>query len=166
MPQTPPPPATNLKELFSFRLNVLAHLSSKLAAHVNREDFGLDPREWRIVALLGAFAPLSPLALARELDIDKSQASRMIAGLIERGLLQRHADENDGRGVQLTLTAEGKALYRKVFPKALKRNETLRSVLSPEEQLQLDDMLQRLTAHAVQMLEAARTPKTRKPRAP
>ena len=164
MPHTPPPPAANLKELFSFRLNVLAHLSSKLAAHVNREDFGLDPREWRIVALLGAFAPLSLLTLAREVDIDKSQASRMVSELTERGLLKRNVDENDGRGVQLTLTSEGKALYRKVFPKALKRNQALLSVLTAEEQVVLDGMLERLTEHAVGMLETAREGKGRKGR--
>jgi DNA-binding MarR family transcriptional regulator len=162
MSHTPSPPAANLKELFSFRLNVLAHLSSKLAAHVNREDFGLDPREWRIVALLGAFAPLSLLTLAREVDIDKSQASRMVSELTERGLLKRNVDENDGRGVQLTLTSEGKALYRKVFPKALKRNQALLSVLTAEEQVVLDGMLERLTGHAVGMLERAREGKGRK----
>ena len=164
MPAIPPLPAANLKELFSFRLNVLAHLSSKLAAHLNREDFGLDPREWRIVALLGAFAPLSLQTLAREVDIDKSQASRMVTELTERGLLKRNIDENDGRGVQLSLTAEGKSLYRKVFPKALKRNQTLLSVLTAEEQVLLDDMLGRLTGHAVGMLEEARMPRGKKGR--
>lgn len=162
MPSRPPP--GNLKELFSFRLNVLAHLSSKLAAHVNREDFGLDPREWRIVALLGAFAPLSLQQLAKEVDVDKSQASRIVSSLIQRGYLLRDADENDGRGIQLSLTTQGRTLYRSVFPKALKRNEKLLSVLSPEERAVMDDMLARLTQHALAMLEDARKPPPRKPR--
>jgi len=67
----------NLKELFSFRLNVLAHLSSKIAALVNEHEFGLDSREWRIIGLLGAFSPFSLQTLAREVTVDKSQASRM-----------------------------------------------------------------------------------------
>jgi DNA-binding MarR family transcriptional regulator len=149
-------PPTNLKELFSFRLNVLAHLSSKIAALVNDQEFGLDSREWRIIGLLGAFSPFSLQTLAREVNVDKSQASRIVSGLIERGLLQRGADENDGRGVQLSLTTQGKTLYRKVFPKAVKRNEAVLSVLSPNDRECLERALTLLTARAGELLADAR----------
>ena len=106
---------TNLKELFSFRLNMLAHMSSKIAALINEREFELDSREWRIIGLLGAFSPFSLQALAREVNVDKSQASRIVAGLIQRGILQRGADETDGRGVQLSLSPAGRVIYRKVL---------------------------------------------------
>lgn len=151
----------NLKELFSFRLNVLAHLSSKIAALVNEHEFGLDSREWRIIGLLGAFSPFSLQTLAREVNVDKSQASRIVSGLIERGLLQRSADANDGRGVQLSLTPQGKTLYRKVFPKAVKRNDALLSVLSDEDRECLERVLTLLTARALELVADTRQ-KTRK----
>lgn len=151
-----PPLPTNLKELFSFRLNVLAHLSSKIAALVNEQEFGLDSREWRIIGLLGAFSPFSLQTLAREVNVDKSQASRIVSGLIDRGLLQRGADENDGRGVQLSLTPLGKSLYRKVFPKAVKRNEALLSALSPQDRECLERALTLLTVRASELLADAR----------
>lgn len=150
------PPPANLKELFSFRLNVLAHLSSKTAALVNEQEFGLDSREWRIIGLLGAFSPFSLQTLAREVNVDKSQASRIVSGLIERGLLQRGADENDGRGVQLSLTTQGRTLYRKVFPKAVKRNEALLSALSPQDRDCLERALTLLTERAGELLADAR----------
>ena len=149
-------PPTNLKELFSFRLNVLAHVSSKVAALLNQQDFDLQPRDWRIIGLLGAFAPMSLQALAREVDVDKSQASRIVSELIERDLLARNADANDGRGVQLSLTSKGKALYRKAFPRAVKRNEMLLSVLTKEERAVLELALDKLSAQAKLMLEEAR----------
>lgn len=149
-------PPANLKELFSFRLNVLAHRSSKIAALVNEQEFELDSREWRIIGLLGAFSPLSLQALAREVDVDKSQASRIVSGLIQRELLNRETDENDGRGVQLSLTAQGKTVYRKVFPKAIQRNESLLSVLSKEDRQSLERILTQLTERAGEMLEQAR----------
>lgn len=146
----------NLKDLFSFRLNVLAHRSSKIAALVNEQEFELDAREWRIIALLGAFSPFSLQALAREVDVDKSQASRIVSGLIQRGLLHRGADENDGRGVQLSLTPQGKTVYRRVFPKAVERNESLLSVLSEDDRQSLERILTQLTERAGEMLEEAR----------
>ena len=155
-------PPANLKELFSFRLNVLARRSSLIAELLMEREFELDLREWRIIGLLGAFSPYSLQALAREVNVDKSQASRIVSGLIQRGLLQRGADENDGRGVQLSLTAQGKSVYRKVFPKAVKRNEALLSVLSEEDRDTLERILAQLTERAGEMLEQARGEKLKK----
>lgn len=148
--------ARNFKELISFRLNMLASTWSRLAAETNQRDFGLDPREWRIVGMLGTHAPMSLQGLAREVNLDKSQASRTVSEMIERGLLQRESDESDGRGVQLSLTAQGRALYRKVFPRAVKRNEELLSVLSEEERAVLDRALDVLTSHAQKTLAKSR----------
>ncbi len=145
-----------LKDLMSFRLNILVNLWTRLATEMNQRDFGLDQREWRILGLLGGYAPLSLKSLAREAKLDKSQASRSVSAMTERGLLRRDSDESDGRGVLLSLTPEGKALYRKVFPRAVKRNEELLSVLTPDERAVLEGALSRLTAHAQQALASSR----------
>lgn len=157
-PESPvvPPTARHFKELVSFRMNMLASTWSRLAAESNERDFDLDAREWRIVGMLGAQAPMSLLGLAREVNVDKSQASRSVSALIERGLLQRESDETDGRGIQLSLTRQGLQLYRKVFPKAVKRNEELLSVLSPEERVVFDRAIDLLTEHAHKTLSKAR----------
>lgn len=150
------PASSHFKELVSFRLNTLASIWSRLAAEANQRDFELDPREWRILGMLGAYAPMSLQQLAREINVDKSQASRSVSALFDRGLLQRGSDASDGRGVQLSLTRKGLQLYRKVFPKALQRNEELLSVLSEDERAVLDRALDLLTEHAQQTLAQAR----------
>ncbi len=176
MPRTPAPsldvdaplPAPrHLKELISFRINILVSLWTRLASEMNQREFGLDMREWRILGLVGGYAPMSLMGLAREAKLDKSQASRSVTGMIERGLLRREVDASDGRGIQLSLTPAGKALYRKVFPRAVQRNEDLLSVLSPEERAVLEGALSRLTAHAQQTLAHSREARggRRKPRA-
>ncbi len=154
------------KELASFRLNMLASHWSRLAAESNQQDFELDPREWRILGMLGSYAPMSLQGLAREVNIDKSLASRAVSLMTERGLLQRESDETDGRGIQLSLTAKGKRLYRKVFPTAVQRNEDLLAVLSPEEREVFDRALDRLTAHACETLARAREKQHKKKRKP
>ena len=150
---TDPTPA-NLTELFTFRLNRLASTHSRLAALINDRQYGLGMRDWRMLAMLGAFSPLSLSQLARETNIDKSLASRSASALIERGLVTRSADEADGRGVRLGLTAEGKALYRKVFRKAIARNELALSVLTPAERRTISVALGKLTNHAFALLSA------------
>jgi DNA-binding MarR family transcriptional regulator len=161
-PAKAPAAARHFKELVSFRLNMLASAWSRLAAESNERDFGLDPREWRILGMLGAYAPMSLQGLAREVNVDKSQASRSVSALIERGLLQRDSDASDGRGVQLSLTRQGMQLYRKVFPRAARRNEELLAVLSPDEREVLDRVLDRLTQHAHATLVKAREQGERK----
>lgn len=146
---------TDLKALFSYRLNRLAFVSSRLAAAQNETSYAMGPRDWRVIALLAANAPMSLNALARESNIDKSQASRTVADLIERKLIKRSADETDGRGVSLDLTAAGRTLYKKVFPAAIARNEMLLSVLSPAERDVLERAVDKLTDHGLSLLDAA-----------
>ena len=150
------PNPVNLKELFSYRLNRLAHVSSRIASTVNESQFGLGPRDWRIIGLLGAFAPLSLNELAHEANLDKSQASRSVSDLIERGYVNRGTDATDGRGIQLSLTTKGKNLYRKVFPNSVERNEALLAVLTPDEREVLESVLDKLTGHSISMLTALR----------
>jgi len=150
------PNPVNLKELFSYRLNRLAHVSSRIASTVNESQFGLGPRDWRIIGLLGAFSPLSLNELAHEANLDKSQASRSVSDLIERGYVNRGADATDGRGIQLSLTTKGKNLYRKVFPNSVERNEALLAVLTPDEREVLETVLDKLTGHSISMLTSLR----------
>jgi DNA-binding MarR family transcriptional regulator len=148
------PAPTQLKALFSYRLNRLAFVSSRLAAAVNESRYEMGPRDWRIIALLAAEAPMSLNTLARESNIDKGQASRTVADLIERKLIKRSADEQDGRGISLDLTAAGRNLYKKVFPAAVERNESLLSILSANERRVLESALDKLTAHGLGLLES------------
>ena len=154
-PQSPQSP-DNFKALFSFKLNVLAHRMSQLAALMNQQLFQLDAREWRILGLLGTSSPLSLQTLANEVGIDKSQASRIVTALIERGLLQRNAHDEDGRAIHLSLTPQGKQLYKKAFPKAVQRNQALLSVLSAKDQQLFEQSLDKLSLQAADLLGQAR----------
>ncbi|HYG42607.1 MAG TPA: MarR family winged helix-turn-helix transcriptional regulator [Bordetella sp.] len=145
-----------LKDLFSYRLNRLAHVSSRIAAGLNESRYGVGPREWRIIALLGAAAPMSLNALARESNVDKSQASRAVSELIERKLIRRSADAEDGRGISLDLTAAGRRLYQEMFPAAVVRNESLLEVLTAAERDTIERALDKLIVRALEMFHDAK----------
>jgi len=87
--------ALTIRDLLSYRLHVVANLLSRGAAMRYRREFGVSLWEWRTVALLGAQAPRSLNDLAAAAGLDKSQMSRVVAGLVERGIVARGADETD-----------------------------------------------------------------------
>lgn len=145
-----------ITDLLSSRLHNLAGLSAASASLRVQRKFSLTLLEWRSIGMLGAYAPLSLKELARRAALDKSYASRTLAGLIERGLVVSERSDADARAVMLSLTKAGEALYRKVIADANTRNEQLLSPLTPEQRKQLMDMLATLTVSARRVLDEER----------
>lgn len=143
----------NITDLLSFRLHQLANLSSVMATMRYERKFKLTLLEWRAIAMLGGFEPMSLKDLARRAGLDKSYASRTLAGLIERGLVNSEKSDSDGRGVMLSLSSSGEALYRKVFPDAVERNERLLGALSPAQREQLYELLGLVQVSARRLLD-------------
>jgi len=89
-------------------------------------------------------------------DVDKSQASRMVSSLIERGYLKRVIDAKDARGILLSLTPKGQATFELAFPSAVERNDALLTVLTTPERVVFDRCLDKLIAHAKNQLDDIR----------
>lgn len=145
----------SIRELISYRLQKAIVFTTKQTHAVYSRKFNVTGVEWRLIGNLSMDGPLSLRELSEETDIQLAQASRTIASLIERGLVQGDADELDGRRVLLSLTTEGRALYRKVFAEAKKRHQELLSVLSEEEQAGLFLALEKLSEHGRALVEAS-----------
>ncbi|GAA1667871.1 hypothetical protein GCM10010977_13490 [Citricoccus zhacaiensis] len=76
----------------------------------------LDPVAVRALYGLGTAGGTSrPSALADELHLTRPSTSKLIARLVEAGLVDRHPDESDGRSVQLELTEEGHRTFETLF---------------------------------------------------
>ena len=142
------PQPEGIRDLISYRLHVLANLSARWAEARYQQRFGLKLLEWRAIALLGGYAPQSLNELARSAGLEKSYASRTVAGLIKRKLVTSGPDDRDGRGKLFVLTRSGKALYRKVFEDAIARSEAWLSIFSKGERMALMVLLERLTEQA------------------
>lgn len=151
-----------IKDLVSYRVHVVANLVSRGAAMRYRREFDVSLWEWRTIALLGDHAPLSLNELARSAGLDKSQMSRVVSGLIERGLVLRGADESDGRGVQLSLTKAGERVHVGLINAATERNEALMACLTDEEAACLDRALGKLADGARELIRKEEQPAGRK----
>ena len=140
---------TEIKDLISYQLHTVANLLSRGAELRYRREFGVSLWEWRTVALLGGAAgALSLNELARAAGIDKSQMSRVVSGLAARRLVLRAIDADDGRGVRLTLTRTGRALYAGLIRAAAERNGAFLDCLNAKERAAFDAALGKLAARA------------------
>ncbi|MDR6423012.1 MarR family winged helix-turn-helix transcriptional regulator [Paraburkholderia phenoliruptrix] len=135
-----------LEQLLTYRLHVLNKLAERGISERYQDKLGVTLPEARVIASVGSFGPFSIMELARHANLDKSQASRAAEALIRQGLVKREASAEDGRVVLVSLTAEGRALYRKVMPIARKWNGDLFVSLDEKEKRALGEALDKVIA--------------------
>ena len=144
---------TEIRDLLSYRVHMVANLLSRGAELRYRREFGVSLWEWRTIALLGAAEPQSLGDLARAAGIDKSQMSRVVSGLAKRKLVMRDANDADGRGVHLRLSKAGRKLYGGLIGAAAERDAALRNCLSNNEKTVFARALSKLAGQARSLIQ-------------
>lgn len=140
----PAPDDLPLERTLSFRLLMLHKLSERDSAGEFLQALGLTPSDGRALATLGAFEPLSVVALAEACSLNKGQASRAAQALVDQGLADKRDSAADGRGVVLTLTPAGRELHARTVKLVNQRSRRLFGCLSQAEQQLFSDLLDRL----------------------
>jgi DNA-binding MarR family transcriptional regulator len=138
-----------LEQFLTYRMHVLNKLSERGISERYQAKLDISLPEARIIASVGSFGPFSVMDLARHANLDKSQASRSADALMQRGLLQRKASDEDGRVVVISLTDEGRALYRQVMPIARKWNADLFDCLDEGEKALFGRALDKVIANVL-----------------
>ncbi len=108
------------------------------------EAFGLDGSDWRTLAVLANYAPISAKALAETLDIHQVQMTRALTKLHNLGLLSRRTDKHDKRKIVLQLNRKGKAIYEEIAPRAQALEEKNFASFSAAERKQVLALLDKL----------------------
>ncbi len=140
--------ALDLEKFLPYRLSVLAQLVSESLHDLYAGPHGLSVTQWRVMAALGRFAPLTASEVGQRIVMDKVAVSRAVASLMKRGLVERSADLDDRRRASLHLTRHGRAIHAEIVPLALKYEADLYQALSTEERQTLNGLCDRLLAHA------------------
>ena len=144
----PSGPVTALQRTLTHRLHTLHKLSDRVSQAAYLDDAKMSMSEGRCLAAIGAFEPLSINDLAHGANLNKGQASRAAQALVDAGLVRKGADDQDGRGVVLSLTAKGRAQWKRVMHLIERRNEEIFGCLSADERERFGDALDRLIAQA------------------
>ena len=143
-----PSRALDLENFLPYRLSILAQLVSDSLHDLYAQPYGLTVTQWRVMAALGRFAPLTASEVGQRIVMDKVAVSRAVAGLMQRGLIERATDRADRRRASLRLTARGRAMHARIVPIALDYETKLYQALTPEESRVFNNLSDRLFARA------------------
>ena len=137
-------PELNLKEFLPYRLSIVTNRISASFARLYSEKFNLSIPEWRVMAVLGQQPGLSADEVCGETEMDKVPVSRAVSKLLDKGLLKRNFSGQDRRRSILNLSEAGYGIYAQIVPLALCYEAELKTVLTAEEQSQLERLLDKL----------------------
>ena len=137
-----------LHDFLPYRLAVLAKIVGISLSKIYRERFGITNQQWRVIFALARQADCSASHIVHHAALDKVQVSRAVAGLIEKKLLERSADNIDRRNSILNLTIEGWKVYDQIAPEAIAFEARLKDFLDEREAALLDTLLSKLTDKA------------------
>ncbi|SJZ56913.1 DNA-binding transcriptional regulator, MarR family [Enhydrobacter aerosaccus] len=137
-----------LENFLPYRLSILTQVVSEALHDLYAGPFGLTVTQWRVMAALGRFAPLTASEVGQRIVMDKVAVSRAVAGLMNRGLIERATDRKDRRRASLRLSTAGSDMHAQIVPIALAYEARLHEALSEDEQRLFDRLSDRLLARA------------------
>lgn len=132
-------------ELLTQRLVNLLRLLDKEARETLERECGLRILDWRILASVAETTPITVRELAERLFISRSEASRSAAVLVDRGLITREDDPDDGRSCLFLITPQGAEIHARVLPLRQAFMARIISQFTPEERDVFNSVLDRLT---------------------
>jgi DNA-binding MarR family transcriptional regulator len=146
-PDGPDTSAFQLDDFVTFRLAGLAQLVLLHGRRAYAERFGLSIAQWRILALIARAGETTLNELADRVRYDKSQISRAITALVERGAVNRMVSPTDLRSNVVSLTEAGRALYEAAMPLGRERQRELLALLTPDQRREFYTIIDILTRH-------------------
>lgn len=108
----------------------------------------LESWEFDVLAALrraGSPNELSPKALLEQTYVSSGTMTNRIDGMARRGLVERRTDPNDGRGVLVSMTAEGRDRVDAAISHLVDAEAELLAGLSKADQERLAALLRRLS---------------------
>ena len=134
-------------EVFSRISRLARHLD--LARRTAFTEHGIESWEFDVLAALrraGSPYELSPGRLLRETLVTSGTMTNRVDRLAARGLVERHPDPDDRRGVIVRLTADGKAAVDGAVEALLAAEAGLLADLSARDRAKLAGLLRALLA--------------------
>jgi len=124
----------------------LMRASNRLTSQVHRHllDDNLTHSQFAVLEALYHLGPLSPSDLGEKILKSNANLTTVIDSLEKKQLVARERSENDRRRVTVILTRSGEALIARIFPRHAETIERALSILTPEEQQQLGQLLKKL----------------------
>ncbi|HEY9348848.1 MAG TPA: MarR family transcriptional regulator [Inquilinus sp.] len=112
------------------------------AAGIGEQD--LTATQWAVLAKLLERGPCSQNRLGRRTAMDAATIKGVVDRLGKRGLIDTRPDPEDGRRLEVALTAAGQALAERIAPNAHRITDETLAPLTEAEQVTLVELLRKL----------------------
>lgn len=145
-----------LDDWLPYQFSVITNRVSSLLARMYSEEFGIGVVEWRLLANLGSFSPMSAKELSESTAMDQVSVTRALTSLVDKKLVSRKVDAKDRRKVVLRLTKAGTDAYERVMPLAKAIEQELTSALTPQDLDTVHAAMQVLVNRANTTLDSTR----------
>lgn len=116
-------------------------------SHRTEEDirsYGLTAPQFGVLETLGHLGPMLTGELSRKRLVSGGNVTVVVDNLVKQGLVERRVCAEDRRQIFVQLTAKGRRLFEKIFPKHAAFVTALASALTEEEQAELARLLKKL----------------------
>jgi DNA-binding MarR family transcriptional regulator len=138
--------ALDMARYLPYRVHLLA---TKIASAPNftlSTGVLVKARDWRILACLGAFGPLTSTEISEVVGMEAPTTSRAVQYLQENGLVMTRVSPQDRRKSLISLTAAGAAAHDEIAPTRREAGDRVESLLSPSDRAELYRILDKLDA--------------------
>ena len=141
----------NLQTVLPFRFLQLglkmADTGNKLSELIRKSGVNIGEREWRVIALLGAYGGLTNGQLASTSSMDAATISRAVKTLKEIGFVDSLQSKRDRRRLLIFLTPEGARYHDTITPKRIETGNEIAAGLTVQELKTLGRLLDKLDRH-------------------
>lgn len=133
-----------LDKRINYRFNQISHRWSALVIALVRKKYQLSPAEMKMLSVIGCYQPMSPGDLVNRTTSDSPKVARVVARLVEAGLIERVQDSVDGRRAVLTVTAQGAIVNEEIDRISHQVQTRISEALTAEDRKRLDAILGKL----------------------
>ena len=154
MPNTAAPAQPLDVETAARLRTAIGRLARRLRTTAAARQAGLTPTAISVLLNLSRCAPVRISDLAESEGINPTMLSRVISGMVEKGLLERTSDADDRRAAWVDITIQGRRLTRRMKNERTEALNSAMSGLAPEERRRIERALPALEALAGQLKDA------------
>lgn len=146
-----------IQDFLLFRLSRILLIGGSMVTRICEGQFGITRREWTILALVAQADEVKWSRILELSELDEARLSRAVSSLVAKGLALKR--QRPSRGVSVSLTDAGRAVFAQLFPVARSVNLRLLEGLDDGERRQLGLALESIHRQATALAEAMPLPK-------
>lgn len=128
-----------------WQLQLAAHFLQKQADRDLLRDAGITTAQFGVLSVIGNGTDVTQKDVATVLGLNQSAITAMVRRLMAMGYVDRKGSKTDGRTKILSLSREGRQIYKNTKSPFGKINEQIESTLDDEQIEKFADYLEQLT---------------------